>query len=462
MLKGKSFLIYQVLSLIFALTFSYIVYAYYSLDPFYFDENRYRSTALNMLEHGLFSKSAYTSVTTYGYPFFIFCLLKIINFFKIKFGIGLGLKEVIFYSQLGIYLVAAFYIRNILAKHLTNEKIATWVFAALCFNPFILSSLTFCLTESLSLVLYICVIGIMLEIFSNPTQTKKLNWSYLLLGFVIGFAIEVRPVNLYLIFVALPFCYFAGYQNVLLFLAGIILAFCPQLYINIKNFSSYTPLVVHNLAGFQSSAGLSMIKYGTSVAPNFAGGIEYLNPFIHKSSTPEGFSLSLFLYNIKTRLLTSMLHVFAVIDQDLFFTYAKDLTPWYRWPSTILSLLVAGLGATGFMIHLSKVFITNTAKTALVANASYKKLLLAILLIILANIAIYSQTASEMRFGLVLLALFSLFIPFARDLFLRNKYLFLLITIIYLAMGIWLSHWIQKQAPIIHQYQEAVSKLQSQ
>ena len=49
-------------------------------------------------------------------------------------------------------------------------------------------------------------------------------------------------------------------------------------------------------------------------------------------------------------LLTIALHTFNLTDQDLLFTYSRDLDPWYRVPLGIVNHAAVALGALGLVL----------------------------------------------------------------------------------------------------------------
>ena len=99
---------------------------------------------------------------------------------------------------------------------------------------------------------------------------------------------------------------------------------------------------------------------------------------------------------------TIALHTFNLTDQDLLFTYSRDLVPWYRIPLGILNHAIVALGAVGLVLFGRRAWAAEDPRE--------RDGLVVLLALLAAHWAVYAWTGVEMRFrSVILLILF----PFA-------------------------------------------------
>ena len=147
--------------------------------------------------------------------------------------------------------------------------------------------------------------------------------------------------------------------------------------------------------------------------------------------------------------LTLALHTFNMLDQDLLFTYSRDLDPWYRIPLGIAThaMVVLALFGIGLLMLRARTDRNDAlAATTLIA-------------FIAAHIAVHATTAVEMRFGLPLLVLAG---PAAigavramAHATIRIRVFAAIAIVAYTAAALALSDWVRQQAPSIRAWEAA-------
>ena len=145
---------------------------------------------------------------------------------------------------------------------------------------------------------------------------------------------------------------------------------------------------------------------------------------------------------------TVALHTFNLTDQDLLFTYSRDLSPWYRVPLGIANHAVVALGVVGLLLLGLRMHTTKEPRS----RDAYVMLLA----LIVANWAVYAWTAVEMRFGSVLLLVLfplaaygALRIAASRR---RGKTRLVAAGVAgYIVLALILSEWVRDQSPLIRE-----------
>ncbi len=172
---------------------------------------------------------------------------------------------------------------------------------------------------------------------------------------------------------------------------AVALALLPQVYGNARAWGEWSPLPVGGLYREQVRWGTGILKYATLVVPGQEPTLVYRNPL-----RPEGVAgpREFLRQRPLAYLRTLAAHGFAMLDQDLPFTYVVDPRPTYRWPLSLSNyafLYLAGLGLAVLLLRERR-----TPAGLYAAGAA---------LLGLACVAVYLPVAVENRFSLPLYVL---------------------------------------------------------
>jgi hypothetical protein len=372
------------------------------LFPSACDSQDYLGIAAEIRRDGLFANFEWSEVRPYGYPLFLSVLLRAAS------ALGVPVGWVVLEVQLSLYLLAASFFRRRVAERWPS--LAPWAFAGIVLNPFALAYAPESLTESLSLTLFVFAAGCWIALFARPAS----SWMPVLAGsLAAGAAVIVRPANLFAlaawVLAVAAVCVErrapprAWLSSAVALVAGCALPLVPQYVNNVRNYGEHTPLIVASLGHDQQVWGVKHLKYAT-VLPVVPTGqhlsasrprVFYQNPFSEGTTLDEKKPLSWYVEYPGAGALTLALHVFCMLDQDLLFTYSRDLDPWYRIPVGILNHGLIGLAVVG--IGLLAVRARRERALVLVATA--------VAAYALAHAGLHATTLVEMRFGLPLLLL---------------------------------------------------------
>ncbi len=432
------------LTLLFAIAVAHGFMLHEWLYPSSYDAASYVQMAREIAEHGLFHRYCDADLRTFGYPYFLSFLD------RGALVLGWPFEVIVFETQLALYIVAAALLRRALAPAWPSA--ARIVFCGLLLNYYALLYTTAALTESLSLTLLVFVSACWL----NAYRTHEAVWPVAAGSLAAGFAMMVRPGNMFMV-VAWIFgllliavrarpALLRGAVMSAVVLVALLLPMLPQLANNVAFFHKRSPLLVENLGGVQLTRGVMYIKYATGIPPVAPQGeIDYLNPMYEGTQFDAKAPLRWYFDYPWRGAATIALHVFNLVDQDLLFTYSRDLSPWYRVPLGLINYGVVGLGVTWL------VMLTRRVRRS--RSTSARDAVLMLLALIAANLAMYAWTAVEMRFGLDLLALL-----FPLALFATRELARLQRNVRRVAMGsvavcivaaFALSGWVREQAPLI-------------
>ena len=415
------------------------------LFPSSYDAGAYVQSAHDIVTNGLFSKFSSSELRTYGYPFFLSLVYRLADVIRLPF------QLVLFELQLFLYLVSAFLVRNtIVERYPTAARIG---FCGVVSNYYCLLYSSDSLTESLSLTLLLAAVGCWLRQWQERWRILPLIAGSL----AIGFAVMVRPANLFMVFAWLVGCALILVRQRLtithLLARGLAIALTvalpslPQLANNIRHYGEMTPLVVSDLGRSQQSWGVRYLKYATALPPIPKPQVYYDNPFFRDTTVDESAPWRWYVSYPGRGFLTLALHTFNLTDQDLLFTYSRDLHPWYRLPLGAINHGIVALGILGLLL-LGRMVITGSAVASLEAYV-------ALGVLIGANWAVYALTAVEMRFGLVLLLVL---FPFAGYAAIRTvasdsaaaKAATITYLVSYIIAALFLSAWVRSHAAQIH------------
>jgi hypothetical protein len=423
--------------------------------PSEYDSQGYRNIADEFVREGLFTRYQWSEIRTYAYPLLLSVLVRAAR------ALGAPAGWVVFEAQLALYLLAAAFLRRRLA--VPWPAFAPWAFVAIVLNPFALSYVPESLTESVTLSLILLAAGCWLALFAGRGPA----WSWVLAGsLILGTAVMVRPANLFALaawgvalaalFVARRPPARAWLPCALALVVGCVLPIVPQYANNVRNYGRHTPLVVASLGTKQQYWGIANIKYATVVFPAPARSalverprVFYVNPLAAGTAADEHSPLSWYLEYPGAGALTLALHVFNMLDQDLLFTYSRDLDPWYRIPVGVVNHALVALALIGAGVLAARARRDPGLALGAAGLAAYA----------LAHVGLHATTLVEMRFGLPLLLLASPLASAAvRALLARPAWyprlLAAAFVVAWIAGSLSLSHWVRQQAPLIREWQK--------
>jgi hypothetical protein len=275
------------------------------------------------------------------------------------------------------------------------------------------------------------------------------HWRPLLIGtLAVSFAVMVRPANVFALaawFICAAIALIARgagkttiVRSLVLAVAAASLPMAPQYINNVRTHGVATPLLASPLGHFQQIWGLQYLKYATALPPVPYVSIFYENPFVKTRPVDQLHPLRWYVDYPAAGIATGAAHVFGMLDQDLLFTYSRDLRPWYRLPVTLFNHLLIALAATALIRLLRSTGTPRIVGTALVVA-------------IACNAAVHATTAVEMRFGLPLLVIALpltawLAIDIGRRALAPRTCVFIAM---YAASAFAASDWIRDQAPAI-------------
>jgi hypothetical protein len=348
------------------------------------------------------------------------------------------------------YVGAALLFRRALRR--ISPFAAELAFCGLMVNYYALIYTPECLTESLSISVLLTVSAVWLEAYRSGGAL-----GLLLVGSLIaGSSIILRPANLFIaaawaigvVLVAWrsPMAAVRSASGAALVVGVLVMPLLPQLAYNGLRFGRWTPLLAENLGTKQQVRGIRDIKYATAMAPIPEPAIHYVNPLSIDTPIDEQAPWHWYVGHPWRGAFTLAIHTFNLLDQDLLFTYSRDLDPWYRVPLGIINHGVVALGLVGLWCVFRRVRATD-AQTA--------RDCLGILLVVLGTTwAMHVWTAVEMRFGFaVLLALFPLAgYAVVRLTFDRSRRALMAVavgTAAYVVAALLLSHWVRDQSALI-------------
>ena len=411
------------------------------LFPSAFDAAQYVNMAQEIAERGLFSKVEGSEMRTYGYPWVASLVLRIAG------ATGITFVVLLFAVQFAAYVAAAFFLRRALAP--ASAIVARIAFCGLLVNVFAVIYTPESLTESLSLTLLVLTAAL----WVIQWRSRLAAWPVLLGSLIAGFAFVVRPANLFVVAVwcfglALlwyrqrpPFARTAALASVAV--AGLALPLAPQVAINATYYGKATPLPTADLGLFQQVVGIRFLKYATGLPPVPQAPVGYRNPMLIGTVLNDAAPLGWYAEHPLRGVATTLLHTFNLTDQDLLFTYSRDLNPWYRVPLGVVNHAAVALGIVGLWLAGRRVRRHRHARDAFIV----------LLALIAANWAVYAWTAVEMRFGATLLLVLFPFAGYAMiDVARRGPRMrraVALATGVYVVLALVLSGWVRDQSPLI-------------
>jgi len=413
------------------------------LYPSSYDASLYVQIARELAEHGWHYRFTGAEMRTYGYPFFLSFVV------RGAATVGAPFQVAVFELQLLIYLGAVYFLRGALVQ--VWPVAGRVVFCGLLANYYVLIYTPETLTESLSMSLLVFTAGCWVLAYRSTSPLPVIFGSL-----AVGYAMMVRPGSAFMVVTwIIGLLIIAARErpswaritlNTVLVVAAVTLPAFPQLANNVAFFNKRTPLVYEDLGMMQQVWGIQNIKYATGMPPVPRGAIYYLNPFWVRTDVDPKSAWRWYVDNPGRGALTLAIHTFNLTDQDLLFTYSRDLHPWYRVPLGVVNHGVVALGLIG-LVMLGRRVIAEREPEAIDGY-------LLVLVLFGANLAMYAWTAVEMRFGAVLLLLLFPLAGYA-ILRLRAERRGRTLAAVGLAVGVYvisalvLSNWVREQSQLI-------------
>ena len=274
-----------------------------------------------------------------------------------------------------------------------------------------------------------------------------------------AFAMMVRPANVFVLVAWLAAVFAVAVTRrwtwrtaaraAFVALVCVAVPFAPQMAINLRFYDQPTPLPAASLGHNQQIWGIANLKYGTALPPVPYPSVFYPNPLASGRPVDEAHPLRWYSDNPSVGAATLALHAFNMVDQDLLFTYSRDLDPWYRIP--------LGVVTHGF-VALALLGLWRWSRLAVHSNSG-RLAVFAVLTLVGLHLAVHVFTAVEMRFGLpLLLVAFPLGAWYVADLAAnreRGKQLLLVAAwvVVWVAASLAVSTWVRDQSPSIRAWQ---------
>jgi hypothetical protein len=342
-------------------------------------------------------------------------------------------------AQVLLLLATSLYAARIAERIFRPRRLFEATFAVMALDPIVLIRATELLSDSLSASL----VGLSLFVSIEPGHASR---RALLAFLAAGLAVAVRTANLALL-PALAILWIVrarqyeerALRNLAFGALTVVLTLLPQLYGNVKAYGEWSPLPASHIYREQVRWGTGILKYATLVVPGQEPTLVYGNPL-----RPEGVD-SPFAF-LRARPLgyvrTLAAHGFAMIDQDLPFTFIENPRPAYRWPLSLANYAFFYLSGLGLVVLLFEGRRTPSRIYAVGAT-----------LFALALFAIYLPVAVENRFSLPLYVLLAPAAVFAAAWAASRRSG----TVVALAIGgcgfvaacVQVSLWLTKQAPYL-------------
>jgi hypothetical protein len=432
------------LAVLFAVLVAHGYYVHERFYPSSYDALLYVQLGREIAERGLFHHFTGADLRTYGYPFMLSLLVRGTT------AVGWPFQFVLFELQFAAYVAACLFFRSALSP--IALAAARFAFCGMLANYYVLIYTPESLTESVSLTLLVVAGGCWLA----WRRTCAGIGPVVLGSLAVGCALMVRPANMFMVAGWLVGAAVIGMRirpgrartlaAGACLLAALVLPMLPQLANNVRNFGKWTPLVVLDLGQMQQTWGIWNIKYATAMPPVPQGAIYYQNPLWTGTVVDEHAPWRWYLDHPGRGLLTVAIHTFNLTDQDLLFTYSRDLDPWYRVPLSVINHAIVALGLLGIFLGVRRTLAQGTAEQ--------RDAMLMLLATASANWAMYCWTAVEMRFGSVLLLVLFPFAGYAAWCLGRARRVRTALAAgagvaVYVGLALLLSAWVRDQAPLI-------------
>ncbi|MGH2359828.1 MAG: hypothetical protein ACRDGM_04705, partial [bacterium] len=349
------------LSVIVPVGLSVAFFVHAALYPSCCDARQYVEMAQYYESHGLLPSpyAPHSDVRTYGYPWFLSLLSRVTR------PLGLPMSTAVFLAQLLLYFASAAFLASRISRSF-GRAAGTVVFCGLAWNILLLPYLALAMTDGFSVVLLLAAACLLVYLLTTPLRVRTIGLSAALLGAIVGFAVVVRPANLWffaLVVIGAIAVIRAPRPNIAeasrlrqtlaaLLFAGVAVIFAlammgPQSALNWVRAGQVSPLPIYDLKSLQIDLGLKNIKYATRMIEKPAG-IYYRNPLY--PATAERRGLEWYFQEPLSGMGTVALRMFAGFDFDYLFPYIYDPEPPYRPLLFVISQLIVFFGFGGALL----------------------------------------------------------------------------------------------------------------
>ena len=400
--------IWKLVVLLLATCFAFFCFYYQIKHPPCCDADGYTRMAKAYVESGIsLNEKELDNLRLYGYPLFLSWIIKLAGV------LGLQFKFLLFISQLALYFLGTYLLSQVISKNF-SRRIGVIVFYSLLGNMVIYPYLGIALTDGITAILLVYIVYAILKIFTITPSANGVNktagW-HILLGYLIGFAVMVRPGSIYLLFpLCVVMCIFIycqkesllafGVLSVSSIVIGFLLAVTPQVVYNFSAFNVLSFMPVADLGASQFDWGTHVLKYLT----NLTGGnmqMCYASPW---SQGSQGEGLAWYVHNPFVGLKTIFLHLYGVLDYDYLFPYVYKLNIKYRPILFLFSQFVVFWGVLGYFYAVNDLRkYDSTLKTAK-SNAVCILFTFAFPSLLLGWSAVHAFSGSEIRWSLPIIA----------------------------------------------------------
>jgi hypothetical protein len=346
-------------SLIIAIGLSIAFYVHALSYPACCDASQYVEMARHFETYGFSANAPHSDVRTFGYPL----LLSVVS--RAAGALGLPLAAVVFVVQLTLYFACVAMLHRLIARSF-GAVAAAAVFYGLTFNVLLLPYLPLTMTDGMSVILLLCAAGVLFSLAVDG-RPRMVVLRAVMLGVIVGFAVVVRPANLW--FVALiviggllalrnrdpgqPSRTRSSRLALVFVVIALISGFgatMPQSALNWARARQASPFPIYDLKAKQLDAGVRNIKYGTNMVDG-AAGLFYRNPFYVEASGRHG--IEWYFQQPLRGSATVALRMFAGFDFDYLFPYIYDLRPGYRPALLLFSQFIVFFGFGGMVLLMS-------------------------------------------------------------------------------------------------------------
>lgn len=341
-----------------AIALSVGFYFHASAFPGCCDVRQYMEMTRYYESHGLSPYAPHADVRTYGYPLFLSVLARVTG------GFDIALATAAFVVQLALYFACVVILYRQVSQRF-GAAAASAVYFGLTLNVLLLPYLSLTMTDGFSVILLLAAAIVLLGLRAD-LRRRALAIRAAMLGALIGFAIVVRPANLWLCSLVLIGVLIlrsrlgAGREIIpparswagpILFVAvatvtGVI-ATAPQSAINWIRAGKVTPLPIYDLRVLQIDLGVRNLKYATSMV-NGPQSVYYRNPLF--TGDTGRMDTSWYLHEPVRGTGTLVLRMYAGFDFDSLFPYVYDPRPSYRPALFAMSQFVVFFGFAGLVL----------------------------------------------------------------------------------------------------------------
>lgn len=387
------------------------------VDVLLFDALGYYMLGARMVSEGTWGYHDF--LRTYGCPLFLSWFFNLTNILPLRpwFDEGRDMTAwpVIITGQFLLYLAASYALRGEIAAF--SLPVARLVFIGLCVNIYILSLVVEVLSEAPSLILYLLMIGLWLQMLQRITLPQlsqgwpRLKWlggMCALLGFLVGFSAMIRPANytfvvpLLAAWLTLVFSIYRQpalpkkHKGAVVMLLGMALGFSaavvPQWLINRIYYDTLSLSSAENNLWWAQVPGVLYMKYQTTYQN---ATLIALNPFFGQTFLDHSSPLRWYVDYPFRALGFLFLKLFNMLDHDYFFTYIWKIRPWWRLPLSVFNHAGIGLAVLGFWV-----WFRQSWKRVV----HFDGLALWMLLIFVgSSMALNLTTAADMRYGIIMI-----------------------------------------------------------